>query len=133
MMLIMGAHLFVNKNAPHVRAEHDVFVLFHPRSNDDNVYTVECIKVSRKDSALVASVIVSGTETEQLIVKALQRLYSIEPQNIGSVNRWLIPFLYRQPKISLKDVLGLSRYSPKFEYSVDEINKPLPFGLIAAA
>lgn len=152
-MLIVGANQYIRSKAPFfLLQQYDLHLLFYPNSTQAWVVGLVAVSRQRTDEK---PVFVFSAHTD--IREALDRLFlkllealKPEEQMSGSpilkrdnqesissqLNMWWIHWIYRCPKIAIKDILSLEPYSRKLsqwrdyyrdgqeEVSIQSVNNP---------
>lgn len=146
-MMVVGAHSWLRARVPFfLLQQYDLHLMFYPTSSP--VWVAGLIALSRTDTT-EAPVCVFSSEAhpmkvlESVIYKVLERCYPADAKDLGKPKKeekkksfasqmhlWWTNWIYRCPKITLKDVLMLEPYSntlDQWQTHLKENKKSLSF------
>ncbi len=142
-MLVVGINQWLQQHVPFfLLQEYDIHLLFYPTSMP--VWVVGLVALSRKSSQVLPLFAYHSHVNAHYAIKEVIGTLLIEHSRRGQVedsekktkfnsvpklNTWWTQWVYRCPKIALKDVLHLEPYKPKVEAWIDFLKDgedPLP-------
>jgi hypothetical protein len=110
-MLVVGTNLFFFQTAkPEIKQKYDLHILFHP--SKDPSYTVTLVAFDRKNENLPFFARARGGCIKSLIANMLTVLESTPVYTKDRLEKrlaWINKWLYRLPKIPMRDILELPK------------------------
>lgn len=129
-MLVVGSNNWMRSHIPFfLLQQYDVYLLFYP--NATRAWVVGCVAFSRTvENAEPLWSYSAACTIEEALKQAMWGLLKSKETNTevrtvhSKLNAWLIHWIYRCPKITLKDVLHLEAYS-RADLEVVEAHEPI--------
>lgn len=132
-MLVLGSNSFQRQKLPFfILQNYDVHYFFHPNSNA--YWHIGAMTISRTNPGDIKYVAVRGGDVNQTLDALNQAVLVQRSTPEGTVSqgeaipetqaKWLANWVYRQPKLSLRDVLALEAYPQ--EEALKALSEPPP-------